>query len=244
MGAGAEMKMDGLLPADVPAVWAAFCSGQAPALPAAPWMPFALHLSWAVVLAWLAMAASARLPLVVRRVFGGVVLGWTLLPGAWSPAFALGLVWQSPSLLTVVLCGSGLFWRFGLAPGGMPAPVQWTRLTMVWAVCGVVLGWALLLDAFALLPVALFAFGFSAASLLLALLVLGLPWVAWGGGNARPVLCLSLALLLYAALRLPTGNVWDALLDPLLWLWLQARCLWQLARHALSGRTAPPAIRA
>ena len=28
-----------------------------------------------------------------------------------------------------------------------------------------------------------------------------------------------LAMMAFAILRLPTGNIWDALLDPLLWAW-------------------------
>jgi hypothetical protein len=34
---------------------------------------------------------------------------------------------------------------------------------------------------------------------------------------------MPLALLLFVVLRLPTGNVWDAVVDP--WLWLVAQCL-------------------
>jgi hypothetical protein len=36
---------------------------------------------------------------------------------------------------------------------------------------------------------------------------------------------LPAALLLFAATRLPTGNVWDALLDPWLWLLFQGLLL-------------------
>jgi hypothetical protein len=37
---------------------------------------------------------------------------------------------------------------------------------------------------------------------------------AVSGGTA-----LLAAVLLFSLLRLPTGNLWDALLDPLLWAW-------------------------
>jgi hypothetical protein len=38
-------------------------------------------------------------------------------------------------------------------------------------------------------------------------------------------------LLLFAATRLPTGNVWDAILDPWLWLLLQLVLLRRLLRR-------------
>jgi hypothetical protein len=39
-------------------------------------------------------------------------------------------------------------------------------------------------------------------------------------------------LALFVLLRLPTGNVWDALLDPWLWLLLQADWLQRRVRRA------------
>jgi len=52
-----------------------------------------------------------------------------------------------------------------------------------------------------------------------------LPWVISGRFVARrrsvPVVALSMvALLIFWLLRWPTGNVWDAVLDPLLWIGL------------------------
>jgi hypothetical protein len=35
-------------------------------------------------------------------------------------------------------------------------------------------------------------------------------------------------VVLFVALRLPTGNVWDAVLDPWLWVWAQYQALGQL----------------
>jgi hypothetical protein len=83
------------------------------------------------------------------------------------------------------------------------------------------LGYLLLLDTFAVLPLQLYAWGFSPA-LLLGLLALSLlPWLLRGtalAGQGSQRWLLPAALLLFAATRLPTGNLWDALLDP--WLWL------------------------
>jgi hypothetical protein len=89
----------------------------------------------------------------------------------------------------------------------------------LWA--ALVLGGVLLLDTFVVWPIAVYAWGFGPA-LLLGLLALSLlPWVlgCTKAGAAGPQAWIApVALLLFAATRLPTGNVWDALLDP--WLWL------------------------
>jgi hypothetical protein len=90
----------------------------------------------------------------------------------------------------------------------------------------VALGYLLLLDTFAVLPVQLYAWGFSPA-LLLGLIALALvPWLLGGKARAAPGFSpwlVPAALLLFALTRLPTGNLWDALLDPWLWLWLQVQ---------------------
>jgi hypothetical protein len=47
------------------------------------------------------------------------------------------------------------------------------------------------------------------------------------GGHAASLqpqcVLVALVLIAYAGLRLPTGNLWDALLDPWLWVALQVR---------------------
>jgi hypothetical protein len=48
-----------------------------------------------------------------------------------------------------------------------------------------------------------------------------IPWLVFGGA-LQPLSAHAwvapMALLVFAAWRLPTGNVWDAVLDP--WLWI------------------------
>ncbi len=68
--------------------------------------------------------------------------------------------------------------------------------------------------------------------LLLGLLALvGLvPALLWRQ-RAMPALWIAV-LLLYILLRLPTGNAWDAVLDPVLWVWLQMDALRRLRRRA------------
>jgi hypothetical protein len=115
--------------------------------------------------------------------------------------------------------GKGLPLRFPDAAGPSVSPV----FGLVWI--GVLLGWALLLDSFAVLPMQLYAWGFSPVALFLVVVVALLPWVV-SGQMAPPHLkagyfVVPLAALVFVAWRLPTGNVWDAVLDPWLWLGLQ-----------------------
>jgi hypothetical protein len=99
----------------------------------------------------------------------------------------------------------------------------------------VLLGYALLLDTFAVLPISLplYVWGFSPA-LLIGLVVLALlPWVVRGGlaaGGVAANWIVPSALLLFAATRLPTGNLWDALMDPWLWLLLHGLLIRRLLR--------------
>ncbi|MGI9133631.1 MAG: hypothetical protein ACR2I0_06765, partial [Rhodoferax sp.] len=116
------------------------------------------------------------------------------------------------------------------------APVQ--RGVLVLALLGLVLGWVLLLDTLALLPLAgsVYAWGFDANAVAVAALLACLPWLAYGGVSAGSPMQWSalLALVLFVALRLPSGNVWDALLDPWLWLALHVavlRWIWPGARQ-------------
>jgi hypothetical protein len=87
--------------------------------------------------------------------------------------------------------------------------------------------------------VQLYAFGFSPAAVFLVMVVGLLPWV-FGRYTARDRHLFASGLVLSAALvfvvlRLPTGNVWDAVLDPWLWVALQVylvRGFFRLATHA------------
>ena len=144
--------------------------------------------------------------------------GW---PGPVSPAFWLGLAFQAPSLSAGLLSGLVLL-RTCAGGAGAQRGAALLKQLKGWAVPAVVLGWVLLLDSFALWPLALYPLGFGVGAWLLVLALLGLPW-AWRGGRWRDHAASGLwglLLLLFALLRLPSGNVWDAVLDP--WLWLLA----------------------
>jgi hypothetical protein len=111
------------------------------------------------------------------------------------------------------------------------------------AFAGVVLGWVLLLDTLAWLPLSVYAWGFGSAALAAILLFSALPWVFVGMANASPgaigwfVLLLPFFVLaLFVLTRLPSGNLWDALIDPWLWLALQGWWLVHALRRCKAGR--------
>lgn len=199
---------------------------SAPALPSLWLMQLWLPLGWAVVLATLVALVSTRFTRR-RSVVGGLpllVALWTLLPGEVSPAYWLGLAFQAPSALLVVLC----VWLGARALQGEPVVRRPSNAVLALLVAAVLLGWALLLDSFAQLPVALYGLGFGAPALAVVALLTLLPLLQAGAATRLSTWLAPLALLLFVLLRLPTGNVWDAVLDPWLWLGLQGyllRCL-------------------
>jgi hypothetical protein len=132
---------------------------------------------------------------------------------------------QSPSLLTVtwaLVCVSQATRGSKPAREDMPVPV------VAWLVL-CVLGWLLTIDTLNLWPraweVSFYAWGFSAGSLWLsAVLVLTLAWLRQG---VWVWFCIAV-LALFACLRWPSGNLWDAWLDPAVWIVAHV----QVARHA------------
>ena len=209
------------------AYWAQLGAMQAATLPPLPLMQFWLRLGWGLVLAALLLAVVARVVslrtqsprLGVLRLLAVFVVAWCALPGATSPAYWLGLAFQAPSLSAGALAVLVLL-RHGLAgPVGAFATTGLLQQARCWAPAAVVLGWALLLDTFACWPLALYPMGFGVLGWVVLLAVALAPW-AWGGGPLRGHaggLLWVAVLLVFAALHLPSGNVWDAVLDP--WLW-------------------------
>ena len=189
-----------------------------PVLPATWVLQWGRSIAWAVVLACLGAMLFRRKPGTVRLGLAMALALWALVPGEVSPSFWLGLAFQSPSLVGCLLCAyavAGVWTRAGLRArwGGAPCQAAFT-CGCAWA--GVVLGYLLLLDTLALLPFQMYAWGFSPLALACALVVSCLPWVA---GMRGPLSWTTpLALLLFALTRLPTGNLWDALLDPITWV--------------------------
>jgi hypothetical protein len=185
----------------------------------APWLMRAwMCLGWGIVTAWLGVAVAKR-STPHKPVHRGVALAlgaWAWLPGPFSSAYWLGLAFQMPSATAVLLCA--LLLRKPVSISGGHAPVGGAATVQVGL--GLLVGWALALDTFALLPIQLYAWGFSAAAVGFAMLVSLLPWVLRQGKSSADarLWIVPAAVGVFVALHLPSGNLWDALLDPLLWL--------------------------
>jgi hypothetical protein len=224
-----------------------------PQLPAESLMHIGQVAGWAVVLAGLGVALVAlvasrldsRLAQRLRVAIAVLVLAWCLLPADLSPVFWLGLAFQSPSLVGILL-GLGLLLRwlvpdFGSSPSHALFPATSVEASksvlpelasVGMALAGVLLGYALLLDTFAMLPVQLYAWGFGPLAVVAVAAVALLPLVLRSvtGQLPQTAWVLPVAVALFVLTRLPSGNVWDAVLDPLTWLALQAYLLRRVFR--------------
>ncbi|MFN3790187.1 hypothetical protein [Massilia sp.] len=207
------------------------------------------RLAWALVLAALVVAlwpASWRLP---RRALGallGACLLLMFLPGAASPAWHLGLAFQYPSALLAGLCLVKLHERSRIVAG----PVR-AALSPLLAAPLALVGLLLYLDAFGLVAGGYYYAGFGGAAALGAVLLAGACALLAARGRFKPqVAALLGALALFSFARLPSGNLWDALLDPLLWGWALVTLLRAAVRAVLGARArrapsaAEPALQA
>ena len=226
-------------------LWLRLVQDVAPLLPQPGYLAVLRHAGWALVLAAL-LSAGAQL-FAARRVsdvgplLALIVALWACIPGPWGLSYWLGLAFQTPSLMAMALSLHYLWQR--LAQRKWPNTVQASSLARSaqsspwlyrYAVLGVVLGWLLLLDTFAYLPVSLYAWGFSPLAYALCLLLALAPWVLgarWSQTAPSPALLLVLAV--FGLTRWPTGNVWDAVLDPWLFVGLH---IYLVARYRAHHR--------
>ncbi|MFC0252188.1 hypothetical protein [Massilia consociata] len=194
-------------------------------LPDLSWQFLYGRLAWALVFAAVVVAAwpARRLPRPALAAIVGVSGLLMALPGEASPAWHLGLAFQYPSALLAGLCGAALLARWR----GQPVVAMPRALAGLLAAAGLVL----YLDAFGLFALGIYYAGFGpSAAPLCALLLAMAAAIALVRGIARPQAAVLLgAVLLFSLARLPSGNLWDALLDPLLWGWAVV----SLAAHAL-----------
>lgn len=205
-------------------------------LPDLAWQITYGRLAWAVVVAamlaalWPAHKKLPRAALAALLVAAAVAM---TLPGEASPAWWLGLGFQYPSGMLVGLCllGLGARWQGRQAGALMPVPVAATIA---------IAGTALYLDAIGWLSQGYYYAGYAAvgAPVVALLATAGCALALLRGGGGRHILALLGALLLFTLLRLPTGNLWDAVLDPLLWAWALAT----LARRAVRRIAGVPAM--
>lgn len=205
------------------------------------------RLAWTLVAASMLLSVLPTLlpkllPSLAQRtklMVAGTVALVMLLPGEASPAYWLTLVFQYPSGL---LAGYSLV---ALSARWTGKPVDFA-LHPAFALLLTLLGVVLYLDAFGVLALGLYYRGFdadAAAVLAVAAALAGVAavWLRFGAGGAA----LLTAVLLFSLLRLPTGNLWDALLDPLLWAWALGSAILAGRRRYLASRagaTAPPDI--
>lgn len=191
---------------------------SAPVLPAAWALHWGRSVAWALVLACLGATVLRRQPRAARAAVAMALALWALVPGEVSPTFWLALALQSPSLVGCLLCVYWLWRHLSVdSHSALQNSVADRQVALIGACAwsGVVLGYLLLLDTLALLPFQIYAWGFGPLALVCALAVCLLPWVA---GMRGPLSWTApLALLLFAMTRLPSGNLWDALLDPITW---------------------------
>jgi hypothetical protein len=208
------------------------------ALPELSWQFVYARLAWALVLAALLVATWPRAWRMPRALVGAIVGGSLLLmalPGAASPAWHLGLAFQYPSGLLVGLCVAKLLGRWSRAarPSTMPP---------LFAAVLAVFGTVLYLDAFGLLARGYYYGGFGSGAAVLAVLLAAGAAAAVVRGQGRVQACAVLgAVALFSIARLPTGNLADALLDPLLCGWALV-ALASAAVRALLRRGARPQL--
>ena len=110
-------------------------STENPVLPSPTAMRVALHLVWAIVLGSGTLLMAGKLARPYRLGLSFMVMAWTLVPGSASPAYWLGLAFQTPSLTSAVIC---LAWFLSCArreagPGVSMVPALARRLTMLGA---------------------------------------------------------------------------------------------------------------
>ena len=241
--------------------WVALGAHSAPLLPALESLPWLRHAAWSLVLAALVVLLDAR-----RRGAGTgagtgagartgllavLAAAWAWVPGEWGLAYWLGLAFQIPSVLSCVLAIGVLVRAFArrtmpgrdasgvTGPGAADLSYEGLRAwAAVYVGAGMLLGWVLLLDTFALLPVPVYAWGFGPAAFLLVCALALLPWVAAGAAvwRASGAWQVAAAVALFGVSRWPSGNVWDAVLDPWLWLLLNVYALRAVARSWDSRR--------
>jgi hypothetical protein len=159
----------------------------------------------------------------------GVVL---LLPHTPASGY-LALAFQTPSL--VLMAWAMWCWADVLQ---MRSHVVTTPTSVAWM--GVLLGWALVADTLNYWPawfdLQLYALGFTSTGLWLVLAATAAV-LLWVQPPKRWVFSVAAVMAAYVLLRLPTGNVWDAVLDPFVWLALHVQ-LWRAGRTWHASRAS------
>lgn len=195
-------------------------------------------LSWAVVTAffvgWIADKLNLRIGWQRTLVLLALVVAW--LPGPWSSSYWLCLAFQTPSLVSVALSCVVLIRCNGCGSHVQRSDRVLPTAGLFLIIAGIALGWVLLLDTLGFLPGSVYQLGFGNLAAAIAVMVVMAPWALTP--SVRPGLAVGVcigAILTFTVTQLPTGNVFDALLDPWLWIFLHCSALankstWRRAR--------------
>ena len=186
-------------------------------LPELEWQILYGRLGWAIVLTALATAVWPRSWQLSRGTVALLLIcavGLQVLPGEASLTYWIGLAFQMPSGFLVGLCLVRLYSAWQNRPAT-------AAMTPALAAPIVLVGGGLYLDAIGVLSQGYYYWGFGREGAPLLALFIAVACAATAiFGHARPQsLALLAGMTLFAVLRLPTGNFWDALLDPILWGW-------------------------
>lgn len=178
------------------------------------------RLAWGAVAAAMLLSTLPLRGLKRRAAVTLIAFAAMWLPGPASPAWWLGLAFQQPSALFAALCGVSVWKRFADRPGQQTLPVALAAALLLG-------GLVLYADAVGALSLGLYPWGFDATQAPVAAVVLSVLALAVivRGRQVAAGWAVLLALTFHAVTHLPTGNLFDALLDPLLWLWALARCV-------------------
>jgi hypothetical protein len=202
-----------------------FSLSVVPLLPSTLMSWLGMRASWAIVLANIALQFSHSRTIGVRRWIVLLAVIYAIVPGPVSITYWLGLAFQSPSIASVLL--SLVFLSKDLLltkDGGRDEGSKLKVWINIQAAILIVIGYLLLLDTFAILPFQMYRFGFGQVPLLAIALIsyfnLFICRKKYSSSKANGVL-IVVGVFIFAGTRLPTGNVWDAILDPWLWLFLQ-----------------------
>lgn len=217
-------------------------------LPSLTWQTVFRQMGWllAVAVVW-AQLSPARW---TRRWWWGLGLGLGMqLPILSEVTSALALSFQTPSLWSQTLLAAVLWngLRSPTSGAGDGAPTAAPQLLPVWVwALTALLGWVLLLDTLGWTGAFMYAWGFGPAVpvLVLGACALALLLAAWGHQTPSPrwVWCLTLAMGLFVLTRAPSGNAWDAISDPWLWLIANGVCaaqLWRGIQHRFIRPQSP-----
>lgn len=179
-----------------------------------------LDLGWAAVLTAIAVTVLPHAGSVSRRRWTALwvacaITAGMLLPAPWSLSFWLGMAFQYPSLMLVTLALMHIGRLLNSKAAGASAPL----LPVVPAATLLGVAAALYAGAFGWMSYDLYVVGYSpfAAAAIASALVA--TWARFDRSSSWACCALALAAMVHAAARLPSGNAWDALLDPFLVGW-------------------------